>query len=143
MALPEQELITAIIAKYRADAMLQGLIPGADTTTWNIFDSVPINQAFPYVVLNNITTNIGTGLTMPYGKANDVLVQIDVFSQYQGFLEARRIASRIDTLTNEQSFTMVDFTNFLTLFNNSLQMVEPDGITRRVMLRYKFMTQGG
>lgn len=141
MALPQTEMITAMITAYRADATLQGLIPGASTPTWNIFDSVPINQAFPYVVINDITATIGTGLTFDH-NAHDMLIQIDVFSQYQGFNEARTIASRIDTLTNRQSFAMTDFTNFFTLFNNSLQMVEQDGITRRVMIEYRCMSQG-
>lgn len=142
MALPQTEMVTAMITAYRADATLQGLIVGSSTPEWGIFDSVPTNEAFPYVVINNITTNIGTGLTFDY-NAHDMLIQIDVFSQYQGFNQARGIASRIDTLTNRQSFAMADFKNFFTLFNNSLQMVEPDGITRRVMLEYKCLTQGG
>lgn len=141
MALPQTELITAMITAYRADTTLQGLIVGSTLPTWNILDAVLTNQAFPYVVLNNITANLGTGLTFEH-NAHDMLIQIDVFSQYQGFNEARAIASRIDTLTNRQSFAMTDFTNFFTLFNNSLQMVEPDGLTRRVMLEYKCMTQG-
>lgn len=142
MALPHSELITAMITAYRADATLQGLITGATLPTWNILDAVPINQAFPYVVLNTITANIGTGLTFDH-NAQDLLIQIDVFSQYVGFKEAQGIASRIDTLTNRQSFTMTDFTNFFTLFNNSLQTVEQDGLTRRVMLEYRCLTQGG
>jgi hypothetical protein len=142
MALPQSELVTALMTAYRADTTLQGLITGAVSPTWNIFDAVPTNQAFPVVVINSITGSVGTALTMPYGKANDLLVQIDIWSQRQGFKEAQAIASRIDTLTNEQSFSMVDFTNYMTLINNTMQMVEPDGLTRRVMLRYKFYTQG-
>lgn len=141
MALPQSELITAMITAYRADTTLQGLIIGSAMPTWNILDSVPINQAFPYVVLNGITVNLGTGLTFDK-NAHDLLIQIDVFSQYAGFKEAQGIASRIDTLTNRVSFAMADFNNFYTLFDNSLQLVEQDGITRRVMLRYKCMTQG-
>lgn len=142
MALPQTEMVTAMIAKYRADTILQGLITGATTPDWKIFDSVPTNEPFPYVVLNDISTVIGTALTFDY-NAHDMLIQIDILSQYSGFNEARAIASRIDTLTNRQSFTMSDFNNFFTLFNNSFQRVEPDGLTRRVMLEYKAMSQGG
>lgn len=142
MALPHTEMITAMITAYRADTTLQGLIVGATTPEWGIFDSVPTNEAFPYVVINNITTNIGTGLTFDF-NAHDMLIQIDVFSQYSGFNEARAIASQIDTLTNRKSFTLADFTNFSTLFNSSFQKVEEDGITHRVMTEYKAMTQGG
>lgn len=141
MALPQSELITAMITAYRADTTLRALIIGATTPTWNILDAVPTNQVFPYVVLNGITANIGTGLTFDH-NAHDLLIQIDIFSQYAGFKEAQGIASRIDTLTNRVSFAMTDFTNFYTLFNNSLQLVEQDGITRRVMLQYRCMTQG-
>jgi Protein of unknown function (DUF3168) len=142
MALPQTELVTAMMTKYRADATLRGLIVGASAPEWGIFDSVPTNEVFPYAVVNDISAVIGTALTFDY-NAHDLLVQIDVYSQYQGFNEARAIASRIDTLTNRQSFAMTDFNNFFTLFNNSFQKVEPDGITRRVMLEYKYMTQGG
>lgn len=143
MALPQQELITAMVTTYRADSTLQGLLVGATAPTWNIFDSVPIRQAFPYVVLNAITGNEGTLLTMPYGKAIDLLVQIDVFSQYQGFVESWKIASRIDSLTNQVSFVLADFVQVFTLLSNTLQLVEPDGITRRVLSRYRCMIQGG
>ena len=142
MALPQSELITAMITTYRADAWLQELLIGATAPTWNIFDSVPINQAFPYVVLNTITANLGTAMTFEY-NAHDLLIQIDVFSQYAGFKEAQGIASRIDTLTNRQSFVTADFNNFFTLFNTSRQMVEQDGLTRRIMIEYKCLTQGG
>lgn len=142
MALPQSELITAMITAYRADTTLQGLIVGSSAPEWGIFDKVPTNQVVPYVVLNSITATLGTALTFEY-NAHDLLIQIDVFSQYLGFKEAQGIASRIDTLTNRQSFATADFNNFFTLFNNSLQMVEPDGLTRRVMLEYKAMTQGG
>lgn len=142
MALPTSELITSLITAYRADTTLQGLITGGTAPNWNIFDAVSTNQAFPFVVINSITGSVGAALTMPYGKANDLILQIDVLSQYAGFKEAQAIASRIDTLTNEQSFSMADFTNYMTLINNTMQLVEKDGITRRVMLRYKFYTQG-
>lgn len=143
MALPQSEMITALVTAYRADTALQGLITGASSPSWNIYDAVPTNQAFPYVVLNDITSTVGAALTMPYGKANDLLVQIDVFSRYPGFQEAQKIASRIDDLTNEQSFPLSGgFVNYMTLINNTMQMVEPDGLTRRIMLRYKFYTVG-
>lgn len=143
MALPQWELVKAAMAVYRADTTLQGLITGAQSPTWNIFDSVPINQAFPYVVINDISSVSGIGLTMPYGKAKDVLMQIDIFSQYAGFKEAQTIASRLDDLTDEVSLALGDgFTNYMTMFTNSMQKVESDGITRRVMLEYRFYTQG-
>lgn len=142
MAFPQTELVTVMMAKYRADTTLRGLIIGATAPEWGIFDSVPTNEAFPYVVINEISTVLGTAMTFDY-NAHDMLVQIDVFSQYSGFNEARAIASQIDELTNRKSFTLVNFTNFSMLFNSSFQKVEEDGITHRVMAEYKAMTQGG
>jgi hypothetical protein len=143
MGLPQAEMITALLATYKADTTLQGLMTGASAPDWNIFDAVPTNTPFPYVVLNTITGSPGTALTLGYGKAKDLLVQIDIFSRYAGFKEAQAIASRIDDLTDEQPFTLSGgFVNYMTLLNNTVQTVEPDGLTRRVMLRYKFLVQG-
>lgn len=80
---------------------------------------------------------------MPYGKANDLLVTLDILSQYPGFKEAQGIASRIDDLTNEQSFTLTDgFVNFYTMFDTAIPLVEKDGITRHLAVRYKMWTVG-
>lgn len=142
MALPHQELLTALFTTLRGDTTLQGLITGATAPTWGIYDAVPTNAPFPYVVIHEVSSTTGIALTMPNGKANDFLIPFDVFSQYAGFQEAQKIASRIDTLVNEVSQSMTDFQNYMTLINDTKQIPEPDGITRRLMVRYKFYTQG-
>lgn len=142
MALPHQELLTALFTTLRGDTTLRGLLTGSSAPAWGIFDAVPTNEPFPYVVIHEVTSVTGIALTMPFGKANDFMIPFDVFSQYAGFQEAQKIASRIDTLVNEVSQSMADFNNYMTIINDTKQMVEPDGITRRLMARYKFYTQG-
>lgn len=142
MALPHSELTTALFTTLRADTTLRGLLAGSSAPEWGIFDAVPTNEPFPYVAIHDITSATGAALTMPNGKANDLMIPFDVFSQYPGFQEAQKIASRIDTLVNEVSQSMADFSNYMTLINDTRQFTEPDGITRRLMARYKFYTQG-
>lgn len=142
MALPHSELRTALFTAYRTDTTLRDLLVGSSAPEWGIFDAVPTNEVFPYVAIQKVTSATGTLLTMPYGKANDLTVWLDIFSQYAGFKEAELIASRIDTLTNEVSQSMTDFSNPMTLINDTNEVVEPDGITRRLMVRYKFYTTG-
>lgn len=143
MGLPTGEIQTAVIAKLRGDATLQGLLTGAVTPYWSIFDEggVPTNQAFPYVATFPIMTQSGTALTMAT-DATDVFLQISVYTQAGGFKSARAIAKQVYTLINRQSLTLAGgFTNFFTLFENE-QELAMEGVTQGVVHRYKLMTQG-
>ena len=144
MALPTGELQTAFIARYRGDSTLQGLLTGATSPLWNIFDAggVPTNQAFPYLVIFPITGRTGTALSMG-GDAVDVYMQVQCFSQAAGFKVARAIMKQVYSLTQEYSFSLTGgFTNFFTLFDNEQELPEPDGLTQMIAHRYRCMMVG-
>jgi hypothetical protein len=146
MGLPVGEMQTAIIALYRGDTTLRGLLTGSSAPSWNIFDAdgVPINQPFPYIVVQMITAGLGTVFAMGT-DATDVWVQASVFTQTGpgGFTQARVIASRVDLLTQMVSVTLANgYTNVGTLRENYLEIPERDGITQHIAQRYKAWVSG-
>jgi hypothetical protein len=134
----------AFISRYRADTPLQGLIAGSAAPTWNIFDqgAVPVGQTFPYVEVFPITTQIGTALSMGQ-DANDVFMQMSVYTRYGGMKQARDIAKQIYDLTHQYKFSLSDgFGNALTLFENEQELELQDRITQQITHRYKLMVSG-
>ncbi len=144
MGLPVGELQTAIIALYRGDTTLQGLLTGSVTPTWNIYDAdgVPINTAFPYVVVQEVMGKLGTVFAMQ-SDASDVITLVSVFTQSGGFLQARAIAKQIDALTQKTSLTLTGgFTNIGTLRDNYAEIPAQDGITQQVSMRFRAWVSG-
>ena len=146
MTLPTGAIESALITRYRADAVLQGLLTGAASPTWNIFDAnaVPINQPFPYVAVNVITEQLGTAFTAGRDSV-DSFVQVSVFTQSGasgGFATARAIAIEIYAITHRQALDLSasNLSNFFLLFQDKQEIA--DGITQHIPIRFKLMTQG-
>jgi hypothetical protein len=143
----------AFIARYRSDSTLQGILSGYNaaivTPEWNIFDqggSGQITPVFPYVYLHPITAMPGTVMAM--GKdAMDVYMQVSIFTQTEGFDQARAIASRIYALTNSRSSASVfslggGFVNIWTDWQNRQELEETtDTLVQHLADRYKVWTQ--
>ena len=144
MGLPVGEVQTSVVTLLRADTTLQGLLVGAISPRWSIFDStgVPTLQPFPYIVLNIVTGSIGTLLVMGT-DAVDVRVQVATFDQNIGFERSRGIAKRVHTLIEWQTITL---TGGFTAVYNAIEMYQEvpqkDGLTTQIVQRYKFMISG-
>ncbi len=111
---------TAVIARLRGDATLQGLMTGASVPEWNIFDKMGGGQTvdtFPSIYVHPITVASGTVLSMG-NDANDVYMQVDVFTSFEGFEQARAIDDRVYDLVDMRSgataLTLSGFTNTWT-----------------------------
>lgn len=144
MGLPTGEIQTALIARYRGDTTLQGLLTGAVSPTWNIFDQggVPTNQPFPYIVVFPIISQVGTALAFGSDSV-DTFIQISIFTQAGGFSMARGIAKQVYKLTNQKELTLANgFNNFFVLFDNETETPQADGITQQIVHKYMLKTQG-
>lgn len=68
-----------------------------------VFDSVAKGRPFPYIT-------VGPGQTVPMDEtcwdASEVFVQIDVWSEAAGFLEAKAIAGAICSALHDQPLTL-------------------------------------
>ena len=144
MGLPVGEVQTSIVALYRGDTTLQGLLTGSVSPTWNVFDAdgVPTNQPFPYIVVQQILGKLGTVFAMGTDAFDDYIL-VSVFTQAGGFSSARAIAKQADHLTQKTSLTLTGgFTNVGTLRENYVEVAEKDGITQHIAMRYKAWISG-
>lgn len=110
----------AFIARLRGDSTLQGLMTGASSPEWNIFDKGGGGQTvdtFPSIYVHPITVSTGTVLAAGQ-DANDVYVQVDVFTAFEGFEQARAIDDRVydlfDMRGTASALTLTGFTNTWT-----------------------------
>lgn len=138
----------AFIAKYRNDATLQGLMAPAVSPEWNVFDqggSGQITPSFPYVYVHPITMALGSLLVLG-SDANDIYMQVNVYTKAQGFDQARQIIARLYQLTHGPvagQFTLSSGANVLTLFDGRQELEETqDGLIQHIADRYKLLNQG-
>lgn len=147
MGVPLSETQTALVTRLRGDSGVQAAMTNASAPLWNIYDYVPTNQGFPYLWIPDIAARQGTALSMgPTGQnAHDLIASIHIFSQYGGSKEIQAIISAIDTSMQKKPLTLANgYTNFFCLFDSAVPPVlQPDGLTRHAIQKYKLMTVGG
>jgi hypothetical protein len=122
----------AIFAALSASGDLQALIGD------RIFDYVPPNSTFPYVVL-------GDGNEIDWSTATEEgtehAAQIDVWSREPGHKETKQIADVIRAILNNAALTitgaiLIDIRHLTTDFSR-----EPDGQTFRARLTFRAVTE--
>lgn len=122
----------AIFAALSASGELQSLIGS------RLFDYVPRDSAFPYVVL-------GDGSEADWSTSTETgsehAIQIDAWSRSTGHKEAKQIAEIIRAVLHNTSLTvsganLVDIRHLTTDFSR-----EPDGQTFRARLSFRAVTE--
>jgi|TARA_R100000455_G_C6267619_1_gene122995 hypothetical protein len=124
-------------------ALQQAIFTALDGATINdadgnaitgVFDDVPENTAYPYVVIGEETaTNIDT----KDKDAHEHTLTIHVWSQYRGRKEIKNIMSSVYTTLHNASITVsgASLVNIRHEFENTL--TEADGITRHGVMRFR------
>ena len=96
-----------------------------------IFDNVPQDTAYPYVVLSNFNVvNRGTKTL----DGNGYSIDIDVWSQYRGKKQISEIMERIYELLHDTSYSVSGADMVVSQVRNVITLVENDGITRHGVL---------
>ena len=120
------DLQSAIYSILNGDATLDGIIGNN-----KIFDNVPQDTAYPYVVIGNINV-INTGTKTLDG--NEYNVDIDIWSEYRGKKEISDAMERIYELLHDTTYS-VSGANFVnSQVRSTITLVENDGITRHAVL---------
>ena len=128
MALHSWELQKAIFTA------LDGNVTGIDSASVSVYDDVPENTPYPYVILGEETSaNSGT-------KSLDAIehtLTIHVWSQYRGRREIKEIMQSVYSLLHNTAITVTgaSLVNIRQEFNNTL--MENDGITRHGIMRFR------
>jgi hypothetical protein len=124
----------AIYTALAASTDLQSLIGNPP----RLFDYVPRDSAFPYVVLGDGTESDWSTATE---DGTEHAIQIDVWSRSTGHKEAKQIAEAIRDALNNAALTvsgaiLIDIRHLATAFAR-----QPDGQTIRAGLRFRAVTE--
>ncbi|MBV8800474.1 MAG: DUF3168 domain-containing protein [Alphaproteobacteria bacterium] len=124
----------AIFAALSASSDLQTLIANPP----RLFDYVPPDSGFPYVVLGD---GGETDWSTSTEDGTEHSIQIDVWSRNTGHKEAKQIAEVIRATLNNAALivsgaTLIDIRHLSTDFSR-----EPDGQTFRARLRFRAVTE--
>jgi hypothetical protein len=124
----------AIYAALAASTDLQALIGDPP----RLFDYVPRDSAFPYVVLGDGSESEWSTSTE---NGTEHAVQIDVWSRSTGHRESKQIAEAVRDALNNASLTvsdttLIDIRHLATAFAR-----QTDGQTTRATLRFRAVTE--
>jgi len=122
----------AIFAALSASSDLTALVGN------RLFDFVPPDSAFPYVVLGDGGESDWSTSTE---NGTEHAIQIDVWSREPGHKEAKQIADVIRAALNNTALsvsgaTLIDIRHLTTDFSR-----EPDGQTFRARLQFRAVTE--
>ena len=120
------DLQTILYSTLNGDSTLDGIVGNN-----KIFDNVPQDTTYPYVVLGNITAlNRGTKTL----DGNEYVLDIDVWSTYRGKKEISEAMERIYELLHDTTYSVSGADMVVSQVRNTITLVENDGITRHGVL---------
>ena len=120
------DLQTILYSTLNGDSTLDGIV--GDN---KIFDNVPQDTSYPYVVIGNINVaNRGTKSL----DGNEYSVDIDVWSTYRGKKEISQAMERIYELFHDTSYSVSGADVVVRPVRSTITLVENDGITRHGVL---------
>jgi hypothetical protein len=103
-----------------------------------VFDSHPDPQVFPYVT-------IGDGYANSFSTfdrvGEEVYSNVHVWSRYKGFKESQDIAQDVHRLLSQKHVDVDGFGTVACFFEASDTLRDSDGITRHLILRFRFIIQ--
>ena len=124
----------AVHAALSGDATLQGLL-GVPA---RVFDHVPPGSAFPYLVLGEATS-------APFdAKTEDGMTQtltIHAWSRYRGLKETKEIMAAVAAALDDRALAVAGHTLALLRFEFGATFLDPDGLTRHGVQRFRAITQ--
>ena len=124
----------AVYATLTDDAALQALIGNPA----RVFDHVPQDSAFPYVVVGEATSG-------PFDtKTEDGLEQtltIHTWSRYRGLKETKDIMAAVMGALDDQALAVNGHDLVLLRFTFGATFLDPDGLTRHGVQRFRAVTQ--
>ena len=125
----------ALFAALSADATLQGML-GSPA---RVFDHVPQDSAFPYVVIGEATSGPFDGKTE---NGMEQTLTIHAWSRYRGLKEVKQIMAAVTASLDDQALAISGHTLVLLRFEFAATFLDPDGMTRHGVQRFRALTQG-
>ena len=138
---PQWQLQVAVDTALRADATLIALLAdGVD----GIYDGVPQDSVFPYVVIGDDTVRPFDTMTEDGAEATLTIHtwdSPDADSDQIGFSTTKQIMSAIVDALDQATLSVTGHTLVLLRFEFSHTFLDPDGLTRHGVQRFRALTQ--
>ncbi len=116
------DLQTILYSTLNGDSTLDGIV--GDN---KIFDNVPQDTSYPYVVIGNESAiNRGTKTL----DGNEYTIDIEVWSQYRGKKEIKEAMERVYNLFHDATYSVSGADMVVSQVRNVITLTENDGITR-------------
>lgn len=109
-------------------------INNSDTISAEVYDDVPENAEYPYIVIGDDTTSDNG--TKDLGGMT-ATVTMHIWSQYRGRKEVKQIMERLHVLLHNQDISVegADLINCRQEFTSTV--LDADGITRHGIMRFR------
>ncbi len=121
----------AVYAALAGDAVLATKVTG-------IFDGPPDGQAFPYVTLGEATERPADTFA---GRGNEATMTLHIWSQAASFGEALGILAEINRILDRAALAVTGFKTVMCAYEWSETLRDPDGVTRHVPVRFRFIVE--
>ena len=129
----DDNLQRALYAKLTGNAPLMALIQGVYAAVAQP-DLPESDGAFPYLVIGESIITASDTKTDDGGNA---LCQMDVWSRSNNLLQVKQIGAAVRTALHHQSLTISGANHIITLFESGDYSRDPDGHTKRGLLRVR------
>ncbi|CRF29035.1 Uncharacterised protein [Mycobacterium tuberculosis] len=121
----------AVRQRLLADPILTAKITG-------VFDSVPNDQAFPYVTIGDVTS-VPNRTFDRFGE--ECTITLHIWSRYNGFKEAAEILDDMNRIMADTVFSVSGWDMTACYYDFSETLRDPDGLTRHIPVRYRVLLQ--
>lgn len=133
MSIGQFALQSAVYSRLNSDSTI--------TTTYGatVVDEFLLADNYPAITIGEETT-IDYSTKDVYG--GETTINIHIWSQYKGAKETKNIMDRIHDLLHDYSLTVTGFNLINLRFEFSDIMIDPDGITRHGVMRFRAIILG-
>jgi hypothetical protein len=100
------------------------------------FEKTPVK--FPFITIGDSNSNSFTAFEH---MGEEVFFNIHIWSRYKGFKEGLEITADVQRLLAQKEITVDGFGDVGCFFESSDTTRDVDGITRHIILRYRFLIQ--
>ena len=131
------------IGQFALQSIIYSTLNGDNTITSTygagVYDEPLEGATYPFV-------RIGEETAVDYSTKDVVggeyIINIHVWSQYKGSKETKQIMDRIHDLLHDSSLSVTGFNLINLRFDFSDIMIDPDGITRHGVMRFRAIILG-
>jgi len=100
----------------------------------SVYDHVPDDAAFPYVVVGEDTLNMWDTKSI---NGFDAMVTLHTWSRYRGRKECKQIQGNIYDALHDAPLAITGYNHVYTYLDNEDSFLDEDGLTRHGVSRYR------